>query len=1491
MSPADLSHTVPDEIASLIERLRETEDRLQVLTAGEVDAVASEDGRTFLLRAAQECLRESESARQTAILNALPANIALLDMRGDIIAVNRAWRDFSSANAFTGPRYGVGLNYLKVCDAAAEDGLEEARDVASGIRRVLDGVQAEYSVEYACHSSQERRWFQLSVTALADHLHGAVVMHANVTAQRISDDARRASDLRFRQMSESIEDAFFLNEAGSNRVLYVSPAYEKIWGRRSEDLYADPGAWLASIHPEDQAAARAFFTSGSIDAAFEVDFRILRPDGAIRVIEARGFPVHDAQGKTIRIAGVAKDVTERNRLERTVLESEQRFHFLDDLAQATRTLSEPDRIMAVNTRMLGQHLKASRCAYADVESDGNHFAILHDHTDGCASTVGEYELSRFGARAVATLASAQTLVVRDIQAELLPDEGADMFAAIGIQAIIVCPLVKDGRLRALMAVHQTTPRDWKPGEIAIVEEVVERCWAAIERRNAEEKLREREALLRIAGRTAQLGGWAVQVTDQQITWSDEVCHMLDLPAGTVPPLEHALSFYRATSGLRVRTALEACLREGTPFDLELEMVTAKGRAIWVRCTGEPLRNSVGAITQARGAFQDITERKRAAAALESTLEEFQTLAEAVPQIVWITRPDGWVLFFNQHWTDYTGIPLSGSSGDAWMAPVHPDDRQQTLEAWQRATREVSNYSIEYRLRRADGAYRWWLARGVPLRDTAGNVLKWFGTCTDVHDLKFAELAILEANSALGESERRFSHMLANVQLASIMLDAAGRITYCNDYFLGITGWRRDEVMGRDWFGLFMPPGQQHLRDVFEHTLSEPPLSWHRENEIVTRAGECRLIRWNISILRSAAGAVIGTASVGEDITEQKRAELNIRHLNRVYSMLSGINTLIVRARDRQELFREACRIAVEAGGFRMSMICVVDPHTARMAPVASAGVEPALVEAVRAQLALPEGAGNMRIAQAMTKRRPVVSNDWLRDTGPRLHEQYVAAGVRSLAAIPLIVAGEAIGVLALYANEPNFFHEEELKLLVDLTNDIAFAIDHIGKSERINYLAYFDELTGLANRALLHERLTQAMKSASLQKGHLALVLLDFERFNTINQTFGRAVGDSILRELGVRLVANTGDAGGLARMDADHFAIIVVDLETGPELARRVEQLATAIFGRPFIANESEVRMSGKFGVAMYPNDGLDADALFKNAEAALKNAKAGGERCQFYANSMNARVAEKLRLENQLRLALDNGEFVLHYQPKINLASGALTGCEALLRWNDPQAGLVPPGSFIPVLEETGLIFDVGRWALRQALADRLRWRALCPAGMRVAVNVSPLQLQNRDFTAELQQLIGADSDAAAALEIEITEGMIMHEIQNSIATLQGIRAMGITVAIDDFGTGFSSLSYLARLPVDTLKIDRSFVNDMTSGPVGLSLVSTIVTLAHSVQLTVVAEGVETEEQARLLRLLKCDEMQGFLCSKALPAAEFESRFLKMKGPLTSPNAARAP
>jgi diguanylate cyclase (GGDEF)-like protein/PAS domain S-box-containing protein len=618
-----------------------------------------------------------------------------------------------------------------------------------------------------------------------------------------------------------------------------------------------------------------------------------------------------------------------------------------------------------------------------------------------------------------------------------------------------------------------------------------------------------------------------------------------------------------------------------------------------------------------------------------------------------------------------------------------------------------------------------------------------------------------------------------------------------------------------------------------------------------------------------------------DITARKDAETRILRLNRVHAVLSSINTLIVRVRSREELFTESCRIAAEQGGFPKIWIGMVDRAAMKIVPVAAVGISAGYLEFVREKLSLQAGApfGNTLTARAVRERRALWANDLEIDTDVVFHSQLVTVGIRSMAVLPLLIAEEVVGMVALYAEETEFFHADELKLLTELTGDIAFAIDHIDKQERLDYIAYYDVLTGLANRGLFLERTEQYIRSAGIGQRRLALFLIDLERFKNINGSLGRPAGDALLRQVAQWLIGHVGDANLLARVGPDHFGMLLPDIQRVEEVARVLEDTLHTFLGHEFLVAEVVLRISAKMGVAVYPEDGADADTLFKNAESALKGAKRSGARYLCYAEEMTASMAERLSLESRLRQALERSEFVLHYQPKVNMVSQELTGVEALLRWQDPLTGMVPPNRFIPILEETGLIHEVGQWALREAVAIYRRWREASLRPVRIAVNVSPVQLRNRGFVAEIQQVLGADAAAAAGLELEITESIIMEDVRFSIASLRAIRALGVGIAIDDFGTGFSSLSHLARLPVHTLKIDRSFIIDMTVSPEGLALVSTIIHLAHSLKLNVVAEGVETQEQSRLLRVLNCDEMQGYLISKPLPRDIFEAKYLRLR------------
>lgn len=417
--------------------------------------------------------------------------------------------------------------------------------------------------------------------------------------------------------------------------------------------------------------------------------------------------------------------------------------------------------------------------------------------------------------------------------------------------------------------------------------------------------------------------------------------------------------------------------------------------------------------------------------------------------------------------------------------------------------------------------------------------------------------------------------------------------------------------------------------------------------------------------------------------------------------------------------------------------------------------------------------------------------------------------------------------------------------------------------------AYYDPLTGLANGALFRERLAQLLTVTADNRQRVAVAVLDIDRFKTINDTFGRQVGDEVLKQIGGRLSHGATSSTIVARLSRDRFAIAAPGFESESAVARVTDKSLARWFGAPYSLGDNELRLSARMGLALFPDDGGEADTLFMHAESALKKAKTTGERYLFYTQEMSKRVAETLSLENKLRRAIERQEFVLHYQPKVHVDTRQLVGLEALIRWRSPELGLVPPLDFIPLLEETGLILEVGSWALRRAVLDRELWTSEGVTAPRIAVNVSSIQLRQRNFVELVQKAIGP-TPGSPFIDLEITESRIMEDIEANIDKLRKIRALGIGIAIDDFGTGYSSLAYLAKLPVQTLKIDRSFITKMLDDDETMALVQTIISLAQSLKLTTVAEGVDSEALVDVLELLGCDQMQGYFVSKPLPREE---------------------
>ncbi|ANO50505.1 EAL domain-containing protein [Woeseia oceani] len=619
------------------------------------------------------------------------------------------------------------------------------------------------------------------------------------------------------------------------------------------------------------------------------------------------------------------------------------------------------------------------------------------------------------------------------------------------------------------------------------------------------------------------------------------------------------------------------------------------------------------------------------------------------------------------------------------------------------------------------------------------------------------------------------------------------------------------------------------------------------------------------------------AKLAAEIEQRRQTQQKVERLNRVHAVLSGINTLIVREQDRQQLFDQSCRIASELGGFGIAWIDMIDLQTQEFTTVASGGSHCRPTDG-RRNFSPPERDVDELLERAISERKPVWDNSLSQDTSD-FYERLTRAiqlGYRSRIVLPLVVENQSVGCLSLLTQEPDFFTTDELKLLRELAGDISFAMRHIQQHEQLTYLAFYDRLTELPNRSLFLDRIDHFVHTGNLEPTIAALILLDLERFRVVNESLGSGEGDELLRLVAARLELTCGGKDALGRVGSNTFGILLRDIRSPPDVVHAIENRLLSCFWDPYYLGGVELRVAARTGIAMFPNDGGNAHQLFLNAEAALKNAKKSGNRYEFYSAELNASAIEALSLETRLRNAVDNREFVVYYQPKYDLASDSICGVEALIRWQDPLTGLVPPGRFIPLLEETGLIVEVGRWVLCRALEDYKDWAAQSNCVPRIAINVSAVELQRRGFLDSLIESIQDAGDFPEAIEIEVTESLMMHDLKQTVRILNTLRGLGVTVAIDDFGTGYSSLSHIARLPIDKVKIDRSFVQGMVGNPEDMLITSTTIVLAHSLGLRVVAEGVETQEQLDALRQLKCDEVQGYFFSKPVPKDQIDAMLI---------------
>ena len=811
-------------------------------------------------------------------------------------------------------------------------------------------------------------------------------------------------------------------------------------------------------------------------------------------------------------------------------------------------------------------------------------------------------------------------------------------------------------------------------------------------------------------------------------------------------------------------------------------------------------------------FVNAIQRHRTEAALRASEQRHRLLFERNLAGVYRTTIDGRILDCNDAMASILGYSsreelMEQSAKDLYQDPSHRDEYIEILR------RERMLTSNEISLRRKDGGLCW-LIESVNLLDGDPEVLE--GTVIDITDRKLAE-------NALRESEERYRLLVERMREGLAQADNDGVLQFVNDRFCEMVGYDREELVGLQGDLLLAYPEdialmREKARLRLRHMADQYEVRVRRKD------GTIIWLEIGGAPVVDAAGNVVGSIGVHNEVTERRMAEEALRESEARYRLMAENSTDMISRTSNRGILLYASDASRRLLGYEPAELVGRSFYDF---------VFDADREEVRHLSSLIHESGPTTFAYRVEKKDG--SLVWFETTSRSVRDA-VTGKIR-----------EVVGV----------------------SRDVT---ERKKVEEQIEYQAYHDALTGLPNRRLFRDRLTVALAHARRMKHPLAVMFLDLDRFKVVNDTLGHSTGDELLKAVGMRLQTSLREEDSIARMGGDEFTILLADLKT-PDDAAKIAQKVLDTVAHPMHIDGTELFVTTSIGIALFPSDGDSAEELLANSDRAMYRAKdAGRNSYQMFTPAMNSRALERLALENDLRHALDRGELELHYQPQINIATGRVAGVEALLRWNRPGFGLVGPKDFIPVAEETQLIVPIGEWVLREACRQARAWQSNRPAGFRMAVNLSPRQFQHSDLPIVIASALELSGLAPGDLELEITESLAMQNTTRTIATLQRLREMGVQIAIDDFGTGHSSLNYLRSFPIDSVKIDQEFVQEIETSAADRAIVSAVIGMARGLRLRVTAEGVETESQLAFLREQGCEEVQGFLFGEPVPASAFQ-------------------
>ncbi len=776
-----------------------------------------------------------------------------------------------------------------------------------------------------------------------------------------------------------------------------------------------------------------------------------------------------------------------------------------------------------------------------------------------------------------------------------------------------------------------------------------------------------------------------------------------------------------------------------------------------------------------------------------------------------------MIFVSQGCTALTGhapADIIDNATLSWADITHPEDRPWVGEHIRDAVRDGRRFSLQYRILTRGGDLRWVIERGIAVPDEQGRtVIEGF-----IEDITARKVTL----DALEHTELRYRHIFEYASEGIFQTTQDGHYLAANPALARLYGYASPHELMADLSDiesrLYIDPER---RDVFRHIMETRGEVINFESEVRRRDGSRIWISENAHTVRDAAGRFICYEGTVQDISERRNAEEHLRLLATVFSN-SNEAIIVTDAANRIIATNQAF---AKLTGYTQEEVAGRDPS------MLSAGRTPR--DVYREMWSSLESTGAWQ------------GELWDRRKSGEPYPKWLS----------ISLVRDEHGQIQNYIG--SFIDISELK----------------ASEERIRHLAHHDPLTNLPNRFSLNEKLEQAVGFCTRKGVQMALMLIDLDRFKAINDTLGHHVGDELLVQVAQRLSGTVRKSDIVARLGGDEFVVVLPGVDSPADAAHVADKIVQTV-SAPYQVGGQEQRTSPSIGICIYPDDATEIGDLLKNADMAMYHAKAKGRgNYQFFTENMNAAIMRRIALESELRVGLERGQFVLHYQPQQDLRNGRLVGLEALVRWQHPVRGLIPPAEFIPVAEETGIIDALGDWVLQEALRQLGEWRARGLTELRMSINLSTGQFLDKTLPARMDALLARHGLAAGLIDLEVTESVSMASPDETIEVMRALTQRGLSLSIDDFGTGYSSLAYLKLFPIRTLKIDRSFVKDIETDPSDADICDVTVLLAHKLGLEVVAEGVETEAQLKFLRSIGCEKIQGYLISRPLPADQLEA------------------